>query len=253
MSHDWDRFSHIFHAIPLAPETDCSYFPDRLSQARAFRLNEDVSEAFMEAALSRGYRRCGDVFYQQDCAACSQCINYRVPVAKFSPSRSQRRIRKRSERIVSSLGRPHSTDEKAEIYLRYQRQQHHGRPAPGAPEKPFDPQNALTTMQFQMYQNPRLTREIELRLDGTLIGFGTLDVAIATASAVYFVFDPDYAHFSLGTLAILREIEWCLSEGLAWLQLGYYIPGHPKMDYKQNFRPGQILHRASGEWQCFDS
>ena len=42
---------------------------------------------------------------------------------------------------------------------------------------------------------------------------------------------------ALGTLGILRQIEWARRDGRAHLYLGYWIAGHPKMDYKRRFRP----------------
>ena len=42
---------------------------------------------------------------------------------------------------------------------------------------------------------------------------------------------------TLGTLAILRQLEWARRDGRAHLYLGYWIAGHAKMDYKRRFRP----------------
>jgi arginine-tRNA-protein transferase len=54
---------------------------------------------------------------------------------------------------------------------------------------------------------------------------------------VYTFFDPDHAARGLGTLAILEQIAWARREARAHLYLGYWINGHPKMDYKRRFRP----------------
>jgi arginine-tRNA-protein transferase len=52
---------------------------------------------------------------------------------------------------------------------------------------------------------------------------------------VYTFFDPDEAKRSLGTLAILSQLEWARRDGRAHLYLGYWIDGHRKMDYKRRF------------------
>ena len=44
-----------------------------------------------------------------------------------------------------------------------------------------------------------------------------------------------HADRGLGTLAILRQIEWARREGREHLYLGYWIAGHGKMDYKRRF------------------
>jgi arginyl-tRNA--protein-N-Asp/Glu arginylyltransferase len=249
MSLELDRFASIFRSIPLAPESDCSYFDDLRSRARAFRLGNDVKPDFLESALDRGYRRCGDIYYQQDCPACALCVNYRIPIAGFKPTRSQRRVFSRNSDLQSTLLPPTPSPEKEDIYLRYQQSQHYTRPAPGAPIRHFDPDAALDTMYFQMYTNPNSSRELELRLDGRLVGFGILDVAIQSVSAVYFVFDPEYHKRSLGTLAILREIEWACAHDFRWFQLGFYIAGHAKMEYKSRFGPGEYLHQSNHTWE----
>jgi arginine-tRNA-protein transferase len=56
-------------------------------------------------------------------------------------------------------------------------------------------------------------------------------------SAVYTCYDPDAGARGLGTLAILRQLEWARRDGRAHLYLGYWIAGHAKMDYKRRFRP----------------
>lgn len=248
MSRQLDRFASIFRTIPLAPESNCSYFTERRSRARAFRLGCDVEVGFLESALERGYRRCGDIYYQQDCPACDQCVNYRVRVADFQPTRSQRRVLKRNADVEVQVLSPAPSSEKEEVYLRYQYSQHYLQ-QPSDERRRFDPQSALETMYFQMYTNPRSSLELELRLGGQLLGFGILDVAIETVSAVYFVFDPNFRSRSIGTLAILREIEWCAANDFAWFQLGFHISGHPKMEYKARFGPGEYLDKRSDAWQ----
>ena len=71
-------------------------------------------------------------------------------------------------------------------------------------------------------------------------------VTPAGLSAVYTFFDPDLAGRSLGTLAILSQLRWARELGLPYLYLGYWIAGHPKMDYKRRFRPLEIYD--SGDW-----
>ena len=52
---------------------------------------------------------------------------------------------------------------------------------------------------------------------------------------------------SLGTLAILRQIEWAKRDGYSHLYLGYWIDGHRKMDYKRRFRP--LEHFDGRQWR----
>jgi arginine-tRNA-protein transferase len=96
------------------------------------------------------------------------------------------------------------------------------------------------------------TRLIEYRLRGPDSGFtgrGTgqllamalTDVLSDGLSMVYSFFDPEAGDRSLGTLMILDHIERARKMGLAYVYLGYWVPGSRKMDYKARFLPQERL------------
>ena len=60
-------------------------------------------------------------------------------------------------------------------------------------------------------------------------------------SMVYSFFDPEAADRSLGTYMILDHIERAKAMGLAYVYLGYWVPGSRKMDYKGRFLPQERL------------
>lgn len=82
-------------------------------------------------------------------------------------------------------------------------------------------------------------------LDGKLIAFSVLDFLPSGVSSVYFVWDPDYAHLSLGTLSGLREILMCNELNLGYYYLGYYATDCPKLRYKGKFG-GELLDVCNG-------
>lgn len=77
-------------------------------------------------------------------------------------------------------------------------------------------------------------------LDGKLIAISVIDFLPNSLSSVYFIWDPDYAHLSLGTLLSLREIQMCHELGIQHYYLGYYISDCAKMRYKGKFG-GELL------------
>jgi arginine-tRNA-protein transferase len=77
------------------------------------------------------------------------------------------------------------------------------------------------------------------------------DIDAQAMSAVYTFYDPGEAARGLGTLAILRQIEWARREGRRHLYLGYWIAGHDKMDYKRRFRPLEGFDGRS--WRPFEA
>lgn len=83
-------------------------------------------------------------------------------------------------------------------------------------------------------------------MDNHLIAMGVLDILPECVSSVYFIYDPDYAALSLGVYAALREtgFTWSLNRELPDLRyyyMGYYIHSCPKMRYKANYRPSELL------------
>ncbi|PJA43245.1 MAG: arginyltransferase, partial [Lysobacterales bacterium CG_4_9_14_3_um_filter_62_6] len=73
------------------------------------------------------------------------------------------------------------------------------------------------------------------------------DVTAVGLSAVYTFFDPAQSARGLGVYAILAQIEWTKRLALPHLYLGYWIDGHPKMHYKNHYRPIECWRE--GRWQ----
>jgi arginine-tRNA-protein transferase len=84
---------------------------------------------------------------------------------------------------------------------------------------------------------------LEFRKDARLLAVAVTDVCINGLSAVYTFFDPDESARSLGTYAILQQVQLARRRGLPWLYLGFWIEGHAKMDYKRRFHPLQVRTR----------
>lgn len=103
-------------------------------------------------------------------------------------------------------------------------------------------------MQEQMYTGCENSVEMEFREQGNLVGFAVFDVGRSTLSAVYSVYAPHEPRRSLGTCIILSAIQWARDVGLLSVNLGTYIAGHPKMEYKARFGPAEILDPAAGAW-----
>ena len=66
-------------------------------------------------------------------------------------------------------------------------------------------------------------------------------------SAVYTFFEPELKKRSLGTFAIITQIEYVSEMDLEWLYLGYWIEDCRKMNYKTNFKP--MFGYVNKEWR----
>jgi arginine-tRNA-protein transferase len=219
-------------------EHPCGYFPERRSRNLVIDpLARGLAQAY-GLAVERGFRRSGGHVYRPHCVGCRACVAARVDVSAFVPDRSQRRTLRRNADLELAVVPALRTDENFALYRRYLRTRHAqgGMDDPG--EDDFDRFLAAPW-------SP--TRFVELRLHGELLALAVTDVLPQGLSAVYTFFAPEHAGRSLGTCAILRQIELTRQHGLPHLYLGYWIDGHPKMHYKARFQPLQLLG-AQG-WQ----
>ena len=81
------------------PEHPCPYLPGLVARKRAFLANAMDGEVYHDL-MDRGFRRSGDFFYAMDCEGCRACVPLRVPVARFTPSKSQRRVLRDRKSVV---------------------------------------------------------------------------------------------------------------------------------------------------------
>ena len=88
---------------------------------------------------------------------------------------------------------------------------------------------------------------LEMSLDGDLVGLAAVDLLDDGLSAIYTVFAPELEHRSLGTFAVLWQIEEAKRRELPHLYLGYWIKECRKMNYKTRFKPIEALR--DGHWR----
>lgn len=91
-------------------------------------------------------------------------------------------------------------------------------------------------------------------LDGKIICVGVLDILPRCVSSVYLYYDPDYSFLSLGTVSALMEITYVRSLQSHWSDkltqyyMGFYIHSCPKMRYKAQYSPSQLLCPQTFAW-----
>ncbi|KAH0506627.1 Arginyl-tRNA--protein transferase 1 [Microtus ochrogaster] len=99
-------------------------------------------------------------------------------------------------------------------------------------------------------------------LDGKIIAVGVIDILPYCVSSVYLYYDPDYSFLSLGVYSALREIAFTKqlherASQLSYYYMGFYIHSCPKMRYKGQYRPSDLLCPETYVWvpieQCLPS
>jgi len=225
----------------LAPDrsapSPCPYLPGRDSRLLALRP-ERLTPRVYRAFLDLNFRRMGDVVYRPACDGCRECRQVRVDVARFEPSRAQKRCWRRNAGVAAEVGAPAPTEEKLALYTRYLGARHDGQMSGSRDE----------FLSF-LHEAAPFTREVVFRdPDGRLIGAGIFDEADDALSAVYFYFDPDLADRSPGVLNVLWLVDRCLRSARRWLYLGYLVSGTRTMAYKAAYRPQEVLG-DDGQWR----
>ncbi|WP_271270337.1 arginyltransferase [Aliamphritea hakodatensis] len=224
------------------PEHECSY----LDGVQAKTLFVDPHEIIATDAYSQlsdlGFRRSGKHIYRPYCNHCQACISVRIPVREFHRSKSQQRIWNRNSDLLISQSAPRFTDEYYDLYARYIEARH----SDGDMYPPS--QSQFSTFLVESQQQGCF---IEFRLpDKQLIGIAVIDDLIQGLSAIYTFFDPQQTRRSLGSYAILWQIEEVLRQDKDYLYLGYWVRDCQKMSYKTSFRPLEML--LQGEWLNVD-
>ncbi|KAL0964185.1 hypothetical protein UPYG_G00320390 [Umbra pygmaea] len=83
-------------------------------------------------------------------------------------------------------------------------------------------------------------------LDSRLVAVGVVDILPTCVSSVYLYYHPEFASLSLGSYSALREIAFTRqlqkqSPKLCYYYLGFYIHSCPKMRYKGQYQPSDLL------------
>ena len=99
---------------------DCPYLDDRQARLPLRVPSRPLTHEETDAALEAGFRRSGRMLYRTECPGCAECRPLRVPVARFTPTASQRRAWKRNlGEVQIRVGAPELTSERLNLYNRH--------------------------------------------------------------------------------------------------------------------------------------
>lgn len=223
----------------ITPPHDCSYLSEKSARMVFLDPAHKIDVVTLSELSRLGFRRSGDFVYRPECHLCRQCLSSRVPVAEFGMNSTQKKAWKRNQDLHIQITQPQdASDVHYALYERYINERH-------ADGDMFPPSRD----QFEKFLIHSCTHSffLEMWQEDRLIGVSTCDYLDDGISAVYTFFDPDESRRSLGTFAVLKQIEQAQHLGLQYVYLGYWVPHSNKMNYKSQYVPLELL--LDGQWR----
>ncbi len=217
----------------ITPPHQCSYIEGRAARMVFLDPVKRIDTITLSELSRQGFRRSGDFVYRPECNHCRQCLSARIDVHAFTLNSSQKKaLRVNRDLRMVTRATSHATDVHYQLYARYIEQRH----ADGDMYPP-------TREQFEKFLVDSCTDSffLEVWQADQLKVVATCDYLDDGISAVYTFFDPNLSKRSLGTFAILQQIEWAKAHHLPYVYLGYWVPNAPKMKYKAQFSGLEVL------------
>ncbi len=234
------------HTLPIAPQfyvtapQPCPYLQGKMERKLFTALQGDSAAKLNNSLSQQGFRRSQNVLYRPSCTDCAACLSARINVAAFRPSRGQKRTIRRNRAIRRQATSPWATESQYELFRAYLDARH----ADGGMAD-------MDVFEFSamIEETPVRSRVIEYVSPDrtTLIGVSLTDVLKDGLSMVYSFFTPALSANSLGTYMILDHIDIAREAELAYVYLGYWVPGSAKMGYKSKFSGLEVY--IGGQWQ----
>ncbi len=228
-------------SLMITPPHECSYLAHQKAATLFVDPQIPLNMAYYDLLAQLGFRRSGEHIYRPHCAQCDECKAVRINVANFRLSSSQKRILNKNQ-AVSLTWRDAGFDETHfTLYQHYMNERHHD-----SSMNNDDPTQYMHIIETDWCK----TRLGEFHINDKLVAVAITDWLSMGLSAVYTFFDMGLSSHSLGTYAILKQIETAQATGRDYVYLGYWIKNCQKMAYKDRFSATEIFNGQ--HWQILN-
>ncbi len=215
-------------------EANCSYLKDRRMRMQ-YKFIENCPELLSLDLIQRGWRRFGEYYSKPNCVDCHECLSLRIDATNYRFSKSAKRTIRKNQNTKIKIQKPTITIQHLSLYEKYHKHMEL--------KKDWKHYALSPNSYHELYVNGAMEfgKEILYFVDDKLVGVDLVDFLANGLSSIYFFYDPDYAHLSLGRFSLYQQIYMAQTNKLPWVYLGYYVKECPSLKYKADYKPYEIL------------
>lgn len=215
-------------------ESKCAYLPHKRMRME-YKYIEDCPTFLNQQLIQRGWRRFGEYYSRPKCPNCNECLSLRIDANKYKFSKSARRCIKKNQNTKILIQKPTLTREHLSLYEKYHKYMEM--------KKGWKHYTLSPNSYHELYVCGAMEfgKEILYFVDNKLVGVDLIDIIDDGISSIYFFYDPNYAHLSLGRFSLYQQILIAKNYKLPWIYLGYYVKECPSLNYKADYKPHEIL------------
>ena len=229
----------------FALDDQCSYLDDK-KQTTHYKIIDDCSIETCSELIERGYRRFGKMYFRPICADCNECQSIKIDVENYNFSKSAKRILKKASHIKSYISIPSVSHERLRVFEKYHLHMQ---------EKKSWEYNQTSSEHYYnsfVVGHENFGYEVLYYDEDKLIAVDLIDVLDEGISSIYFYYDPEYAHLSLGKFSLYYQIKFAQKWDKKWIYLGYYVEDCPSLSYKSEYKPYLTLEGRPFDYGSFD-
>lgn len=208
----------------------CSYLQNK-EQTMHYKIIHECNAHYCQELVERGYRRFGKMYFRPICQNCAECQSIKIDVANFDFSKSKRRIINKAKDIQTYIQTPSITKEHLALFEKYHLFMKE--------KKGWEYQSASVQHYYNSFVegDNGFGYEVLYFDKEKLIAVDLIDILEEGISSIYFYYDPEYSHLSLGKLSLYNQIRYAKKHNKAWIYLGYYVKECPSLSYKAEYKP----------------
>jgi arginine-tRNA-protein transferase len=212
----------------------CAYI-DHHTMRMEYKFIEDCPYLLNQKLVQQGWRRFGEYYSRPNCDGCDKCLSLRIKADEYRFTKNAKRTIRKNANTKFLLQKPTLTRNHLNLYEKYHRYMEE--------KKGWKHYELSPNSYHELYVSGAMDfgQEVLYFRDDKLVGVDLIDFLADGISSIYFFYDPDYAHLSLGRFSIYQQILIAQMHKLPYVYLGYYVKECDSLKYKADYKPFEIL------------